>query len=102
MIAWFDVIDPLFSLFRLWQIGSNKRVMRARINKYVKESLRRLVGQPAVEASNFSAWMILMFKYALIADVGAIGHDFADESSDIPTLSHTLDELLRLLNGAGY
>ena len=29
MLAWFDVIDPLFCLFRLWQIGSNKRHMRA-------------------------------------------------------------------------
>ena len=99
MLAWFDVIDPLFCLFRLWQLGSNKRHMRARIKKYVMESLRRLVGQPSVEASNFSAWMILMFKYALIADAGADGHGFADESSDIPTLFSTLDELVRLLNG---
>ena len=65
----------------------------------MKNRLRRLVGQPAVEASNFSAWMILMFKYAIIADAGADGHGFAEGRPDIPTLFSALDELLRLLNG---
>ena len=88
MMAYFDLVSPIFALINLINASSNRQGMRNKLAAYVRKNLRRCAPVVDVAADNFRRWVIQVLLLAWAAD-GNSGLD--------PQESPAIAKLLRIV-----